>query len=616
MNFDVQGARKAGYSDAEIANHLASQSKFDAGAARKSGYSDTEIIGHLSGAKASRGYQKARANIERRQNVTRENNERFGAPGNAMNMLGDLNEQVARKSGLFDDLAGGIESTMQGGKNLLSRATGRPIETSMAEAGQAARDYEREKERRYAQEHPTGNMLANAASFVTMARPTGAAMLRNPIAAGGAAAVQNAPFAVGRQDGSLRERAPGAAAETALSFGLGAGGQRVGNALANRATAARARAPSAARRLSQEGVELTPGQMMGGVARRAEDAATSVPILGDAIRGARVRGMESFDRAAINRTLAPVNAQLAPNANVGRQGVQAATQEISNAYNTALRGVNVAPDQQYAAELAAIEQTPNLTAAQREQLTAVLGDLRGRFGEPIPGDLWKVIDSDLGKAIRAADHASQQAPGGRALTQALGRLQTAHNDLLMRTSQQAHAGVQAADDATANLARVRQASQYTGTSARDGVFSPADLNRAVQGMDTSAGNRNFATGQARMQDLSEAGMQVLPQQVPDSGTPFRSLMTVGGLSGGGVSLGANPEMVLAGLAGLAGASAMYSRPAMSLANHIYRATNPGQAAQALSQLATLAGRDPALIPFYERVAMDLGVSPVPVGAAQ
>lgn len=48
MPFDIEGARKSGYSDAEIVDHLAPQSKFDAGAARKSGYSDAEILQHLS----------------------------------------------------------------------------------------------------------------------------------------------------------------------------------------------------------------------------------------------------------------------------------------------------------------------------------------------------------------------------------------------------------------------------------------------------------------------------------------------------------------------------------------------------------------------------------------
>ncbi len=45
--FDIDGAKKAGYSDAEIADHMAQESGFDAAGARKSGYSDAEIIQHM-----------------------------------------------------------------------------------------------------------------------------------------------------------------------------------------------------------------------------------------------------------------------------------------------------------------------------------------------------------------------------------------------------------------------------------------------------------------------------------------------------------------------------------------------------------------------------------------
>lgn len=47
MPFDVDGARKAGYSDTEIADHLAKDSGFDTSGARKAGYTDAELITHL-----------------------------------------------------------------------------------------------------------------------------------------------------------------------------------------------------------------------------------------------------------------------------------------------------------------------------------------------------------------------------------------------------------------------------------------------------------------------------------------------------------------------------------------------------------------------------------------
>lgn len=48
MPFDLEGAKKAGYSDSDIADYLGAQSKFDVAGARKAGYQDAELIQHLS----------------------------------------------------------------------------------------------------------------------------------------------------------------------------------------------------------------------------------------------------------------------------------------------------------------------------------------------------------------------------------------------------------------------------------------------------------------------------------------------------------------------------------------------------------------------------------------
>jgi len=47
MAFDVEGALKAGYSEADIASYLAGQRGFDLEGARKAGYSDSDIVTHL-----------------------------------------------------------------------------------------------------------------------------------------------------------------------------------------------------------------------------------------------------------------------------------------------------------------------------------------------------------------------------------------------------------------------------------------------------------------------------------------------------------------------------------------------------------------------------------------
>lgn len=50
MAFDVESARKAGYSEAEIVDFLGNENKFDVKAARASGYTDTELVSHLTAA--------------------------------------------------------------------------------------------------------------------------------------------------------------------------------------------------------------------------------------------------------------------------------------------------------------------------------------------------------------------------------------------------------------------------------------------------------------------------------------------------------------------------------------------------------------------------------------
>jgi hypothetical protein len=73
------------------------------------------------------------------------------------------------------------------------------------------------------------------------------------------------------------------------------------------------------------------GQILGGAAQRVEDGATSLPILGDAIKAAQKRGIVSFDTAAINRSLKPLGQKL-PDGLEGRAAIDHAQQALGDAY--------------------------------------------------------------------------------------------------------------------------------------------------------------------------------------------------------------------------------------------------------------------------------------------
>lgn len=516
-----------------------------------------------------------------------------------------FSSQVARNTGAFDEIGYGADFALQGAGNLIRRAMGKPVDVPARVAGQARMDFEREQQGEYARRHPALNVLATGTGIALAGRPSGAGFT-NPLAVGATAAAQNAPFAVARQEGSLPERLPGAARETALTFGLGSTFAAGANALRALAASAAARAPSPARQLANEGVTLTPGQMLGGGWQRTEDALTSVPVIGDAIRSARVRGIKSFNEAALSRALALINGGQAQT--VGREGVKDVTKAIRGAYDRALTGVQVVPDQPFAQGVAAVAQSPRVPPALRGDLQSFVSDVQQRLAGPVDGNAWKAIDSDLSEAIRSADAGAATQASQRFLRDALVNLRREVGGLMERTNPAVYAAVRSADEATANLARIRSASAKVGTAANDGMFTPAQLNNAVRATDSSKG-RAYGQGNALMQDLTDTAMKVLPLTVPDSGTPLRSLVSMGALGSGAVATGANPLAIAAGAGGVAAGSAVYSKPVQAMINAIYRASTPGQARVAFAALQAQAARNPSLGAVVDQVGRDTGLLP-------
>ena len=409
-----------------------------------------------------------------------------------------------------------------------------------------------------------------------------------------------AVYGAGNADGGLRERLMGGGSGAAFGFGAGAIGQRGADALGGLALAAQTRAPSPARLLSQAGVELTPGQMLGGFAKRAEDGLTSIPLLGDSIRSAQTRGLESLNDAALAGPLEQIGATVGGR---GRQRMADVGTAFSEAYNTALNPVSAVPAHPtYAASLAAIEAAPDLPPNLRRNLRSLIANTVGRADDTIDGQAWKRIDSELSADINAADRAAANAPEQRLLRDQLRAVRDLWSERLDAVAPDALAAVRNTDDAFANMKIVQKATGDVASAGRGGEASPATLNRAVR---SAAGEGRYTRGQGRLQELTDAAMAVMPSTVPDSGTPLRSLLSVGGLGGGAAAFGAAPAAV-AGSVGLLGlGAAAYSRPVQGLLNNLYRSSGNGSTAATLEALLRGAQADPALIPLYEDAVQSL-----------
>jgi hypothetical protein len=176
MAFDVEGARRAGYSDAEIADHLARSQRFDAAAARKSGYSDADLIDHLN--KQVAGKQKARTAPGAGMAKALGAGVQQAATG-IMGLPGDLIENATSSAmtglfGITNALTGRGPTAQQGGdiaKGMV-RAAGAPATTQRLDASRQAafgQDYQPQTTpERYAR--TVGQFAAGAAVPGSMVR--------------------------------------------------------------------------------------------------------------------------------------------------------------------------------------------------------------------------------------------------------------------------------------------------------------------------------------------------------------------------------------------------------------------------------------------------------------
>jgi hypothetical protein len=310
----------------------------------------------------------------------------------------------------------------------------------------------------------------------------------------------------------------------------------------------------AVKALMSQGVTPTPGQIVGGAAKRAEDAATSIPLLGDAIRARQKAVIGQFNDAAINRSLAPIGQSVT---STGREAIDEASKKIGAAYDAVLPKVVMKKDQTFAnAILAAKQSVGSLPAEQQGQFMKILKDqLEDKFTPQgfLRGHAFKEVDSELGRLARG--YMGDPSFSNRQMGQALRDAQAGLRNLMAAQNPQYAKELGAANEAWANFIRVQDAAGRVG--AKDGIFTPAQLGSAVRGQDKSLRHGAYAKGEALMQDLSDSGQKVLNQTVPDSGTPYRAAL---GIATGGGLAAVNP----AALAATAGASALYTQPAQKV----------------------------------------------------
>lgn len=279
--------------------------------------------------------------------------------------------------------------------------------------------------------------------------------------------------------------------------------------------------------LLDAGVTPTPGQMLGGRFGTSEEKLTSIPLLGDAITSSRKRAVEDLNRAVYDRALKPIGEKTTA---LGRDAVSDVSSKLGKAYEELLPKLTFNADKQFSADLSKITaMARSLPEPQAKQFEKVLQEkLIGKMTPQgnMSGESLKAVETELTRIAKG--YRGDASFDNRQLGDALEEVLSSVRSNLQRSNPQHAERLADINKGYANYARIRDAAGRVGT--KEGIFSPAQLQSAVRAGDKSVGKGNFAKGNALMQDLSDAGVNVLGPTYPDSGTAGRVAM--GGIFGG------------------------------------------------------------------------------------
>lgn len=406
------------------------------------------------------------------------------------------------------------------------------------------RDYQANlrNRRQIASEGGTARTVGQVAGGLALPMGKAAALAKGAkgwFGSAGIGAGYGAAYESGSAEGGLADRARAVPRGAAY----GAGGAVAGRAVANRA-ARMLRGPKVSdnvRKLADEGVVMTPGRRGGKIARTFEESLLgSVPFVNKIPQDAARRSYEQFNVAAYNRVLKPLNQKLPMSTAPGREAVDKLSETVYSAYDEATSRLTLRADKSL--NKAAVDLVSSGAATVGDgagQLQKIVYDALAKTQSGLKGGQVRDVLQDL--RGNASNFSTSATANERNLGKELWKFHDALEASLLRQNRPAVvAPFKKARESVSLLKRINEAAAKTD----DGIFSPNQLKQAVGKRGYGVTTDKVARGKAPMQDLSDAGSQVLPGQVPNSGTPERAA-AMATLGGGGAYAYIDPTLGLA-----------------------------------------------------------------------
>ena len=266
--------------------------------------------------------------------------------------------------------------------------------------------------------------------------------------------------------------------------------------------------------LKKQGVEITPGQALGGGIGRAEEKLASIPVIGDKIAARRGEAVKEWNRAMINKAGSAIGFK------TDKTGVDAITElddAVSAAYKKAIDAApSVQVDEPFVQSLQNIRQMAATQAFPEASQKAVDLNIQRMIsgieqnGKLLP-ETWKKIDSELGQTIRKAKDPQFQ--------DAIRELQRQWRDVAGRSNPKQRQLFKSADDAYSGLERLTKATYRS--AGEMGEFTPAQMFGVAKQSASKTGLRQQTAPFLRE---SMEAQQILGNKVPNSGTFDRAIL--------------------------------------------------------------------------------------------
>lgn len=295
------------------------------------------------------------------------------------------------------------------------------------------------------------------------------------------------------------------------------------------------------RYLDRSGVTMTLGQMTrrgtGPVARgftRLEDTMRGFPVVGDLLAARHGEGIEQFNSAAFQQGGRPIGATIT---GIGHDAAGQGQRATTDAYTNALSGQNFQIDAPFMADWQVARGLAGTVPVVGDDALDVLN---GRIG-PEFGPGGTLTGEGLQSARQTVRGASPSATASAnqqfRYRGVMGEAEDALTGLADRQAPGVMPALRNADAAYRNFSILGDAVHRARNALGDQPFLPSQLGDAAAQNTINFGGRNAVRrGAVPFAQLSEAGRQILPSRLPDSGTAGRAaagIGVIGALGGAG-----------------------------------------------------------------------------------